>query len=68
MIDQLENKLQSFSWENIMRYKNEMKEISKMRPPQMGLDTAFTPNYKENVHPNQLKWRHIDMENQENYR
>ena len=34
----------------------------------MGLDTAFTPNYKENVHPNQLKWWHIDMENQENYR
>lgn len=38
-----------------MRYKNEMKEISKIRPPMMPLDTAFTPTYTENFNPNQLK-------------
>lgn len=34
-----------------MRYKNEMKEISKIRP-MIPVDTSFTPKYTENVNPN----------------
>jgi len=42
--------MHNISRENIVKYKNEIKEISKMRP----IDTSFTPrpSHFENINPN----------------